>query len=496
MIFNQFYVRFFIFFIITIWSLTLSTFASSIYSSDISDYTINDFSTAKDEDRKLYYSDFDFPAFTVEENGPNKIIQLSNSTSFLNQSFSDLEFTKEREALIIDKKNNIEIQKKLKSTLLESYSLQKDKSENEILSNKNKLRDIDQKITKLEKQVRSISTLKIISALDIYKNNIGPEALLYFNNSLNFIYKNIKSQQVVNPIDGKYFNGSLVNYYIDLSVYTKGLILSNGEGNSIVSVQTIENTITKFNVLDKEYILSRIYNSKIKNLITMINDFPTTPSSFSFKNDVLTTLYRWNLSGNESKSLSVEFKESGKTNNLVQVKTEGEQQVYDPNNLSDKVEKHIGILASNNSDQLFELKKIQRLNDNSDGGWVFDYKKRLLKLGNEILFVDNEDYYGFEGLWYLAYWMNINDIAERKIFLINGFEPISLTIRKKKNFIEISKSENTLYRFIFNDSGFIEEFDFVPLGQKLFLESLDTNATIRNRNKIDLYMQSNGIIKI
>jgi hypothetical protein len=177
------------------------------------------------------------------------------------------------------------------------------------------------------------------------------------------------------------------------------------------------------------------------------------------------------------------------------VKVSAQTNVFDPKQSSTALEKHIGVLAVAKGQRLVELKKIQTINGKKDIGWDQDIRNGIIKLGPETIFVSKEDYYGYEGLWYLASWMSRNNIKLKRIFLINGTEPISLTAKlTKAGEVEISKAGNALYQFSVDSNGFVTNLFFTPSKQMLTLVSKETKTTKANKAKIKQYMQNNKII--
>ena len=75
-------------------------------------------------------------------------------------------------------------------------------------------------------------------------------------------------------------------------------------------------------------------------------------------------------------------------------------------------------------------------------------------------------------------------------------EPIALTATLKANALEITKAGKVLYRFTLDRANFITKFEFVPMGQTLNLISKDTETTKKNRQKLNAFMQANGVIRL
>lgn len=351
-------------------------------------------------------------------------------------------------------------------------------------------------IRRFETEVNVIIQQPVISLFDLFKTQpkgdviVAHEQYLYL---LRSVERRVTSKAEI--IQG---NRQARSYsYVNRSYLKFGKNSSNrGDNEPFFTLEKFQNTVTGFNYDQVQYTLTRIEDTKIRDLLAKIKSTPVEPNSFEFKGDVLTTRYQWKKSNSETKSLLVEYKHTGKKKNLIQVRTEGETQVYDPKTPSSNIVKHIGILAPTKSGALLEIKKVQKTNDKIDGSWAFDYKKRLLKLGEQILVVEKENYYGFEGLWYLAYWMVDNAIQSKTVYLINGLEPIALTAISKGDQVEFTIGGKVMYRFSFDNNKFVKKLEFVPGSQVLELISKDTTTTVRNRNKLISYMQKNGIIKL
>jgi len=263
---------------------------------------------------------------------------------------------------------------------------------------------------------------------------------------------------------------------------------------SLLITRYYQDTLLAFSFGSKTARLSHLKDDKLVQFSTLLKNTVLEPKRLAFKGETLTTKYVWADAGKQ-KILEVSYKETGKRKNLIQVKASAQTNVFDPKQRSTAIEKHIGVLAVTKSARLLELKKIQTINGKKDIGWDQDVRNGIIKLADETLFVNKEDYYGYEGLWYLASWMSTNGINEKKIFLINGTQPISLTARlSNTGQVEISKAGNTLYQFTLDPHGFVTRLYFSPSKQTLNLISKETKTTKSNKTKVKQYMKTNKIV--
>lgn len=490
---------------------SLSASATELFPTDTKFYSSTQFSVSGSVDRTLYYQSNKGTQYVFGETGNG--IKLTGLTQGEKNLFaanvSSKNYSKEKQFLASGSLDQIkmlkaelgELSKEIKevqaSISAASSQEEKNKIIREELSPLKKDKDrVTTKINRLDREVKAMDRKPVLSLFELYRKRPTGEVLVLHNQTLYLVSANKRSVRSNSPVARDSLSATKY-VYTNLSFIKPGSkSATSGHNEAFFIVEVIRNTVTSYEFNGAQYRLIRIEDQSVRELVSMAKITPTVPASFQFKGDVLTTIYQWKKSGGETKSLLVEYKESGKKKNLIQVRTEAETQVYDPKTPSGNVEIHIGVLAATKSGSLLELKKIQKTNDKVDGGWAFDYKKRLIKLGEEVLFVEKENYYGFEGLWYLAHWMSSQSISNQKIYLINGLEPIALTATLKANVVEITKAGKVLYRFTLDRVNFITRFEFVPLNQTLELVSKDTQTTKKNRQKLNAFMQANGVIRL
>lgn len=496
-------------------SLGLASFSTSAlasFSTDVKSYTSTQLTTSGDADRDLYYGSKGSAQFVFTEKGSD--INLTGRANNVENIFAVSQvpsnsYAREKRLLASESVVQVngllaqlgDINKSISAVqeTLKTEPIQEKKSNimrEELAPLKAQKNSIESQISKLNTQIAMIENMSFLSILDLFKSRPVGQVLVLHQGHLYLLRSNIKAAHSKNPIASQSGRAKIYNYMIDASIKVGEKSAQGARNKALMKVELSEYTVLSFEFSGTVYSLLRIEDQSVRELVALAKKLPTVPTKFSFKDDVLTTTYQWNKSANEKLSLSVEYKESGKKKNLIQVKTTAETQLYDPKTLSGNIEKHIGILALTKSGSLLELKKVQKTSDKTDGGWVFDHKKRLIKLGSEVLFVEKENYYGFEGLWYLTYVMADRGIASQKIYLINGLEPIALTATLKSNKVEITKAGKVLYRFTLDSSKFITKFEFVPMNQSLELVSRDTRATIKNRQTLKAYMKNNGVIAL
>lgn len=240
--------------------------------------------------------------------------------------------------------------------------------------------------------------------------------------------------------------------------------------------------------------LHKIEDQNLKRFREFLSKHPVEVNSFNFKGQTLFTRYVTTDSNlDEKMSLELDFSETGKSKNLVLVKAAAPTKLFDPESSSFENEKHLGVLVSTKSEKLLQVKKVKKRGGKEDDAWAFNLKSQMITLGNQAVIVSKELYYGYEGLWYLAYWMNERGVDQRKVFLVNGTSPIALTVTRTGGEIIVSKEGQDLFRYKFNSRGFIGSFQFVPEDQTLRLASVETTTTRANKKLISDFMKNNGI---
>ncbi|MGF1763193.1 hypothetical protein [Aliivibrio kagoshimensis] len=474
-------------------------------------YTSTNFANTNKAPRTLYYASggtanvltlIDKGNRLSLSKGPKSITPLFSATVTSNKQYSNekrkfaSESANDLLSLKQDKKefSNEVAELKLKVSKTKSNDDKADYLQ-EINALNSEIKKINAEIRRVEQGVATYKNLPILSLDELFSKQPNSRFFILQQGTLSLIVPNQQNTSLNTNITGAMQRGSQSIYTVKSSLKI-GSTRVHSDGSTLLHVEKVKDTVTEIRFAGKTYQLMRIEDEKVKAMSDMAKRFPTSPTSFSFKGETLTTSYVWNKSGGGAKKLLVEYKYTGKKKNLIQVKAQAETELFDPKTTSSNTEKHIGIMAKTKSGSLLELKKVQKVLDKVESSWVLDNKNRIIKLGEEILFVSKENYYGFEGLWYLAYWMKEGNLSSKKIFLINGTEPISLTATLKGSKVEITKAGKVLYRFTMDSKGFVTQFEFVPLNQSLQLVDKQTDTTRANSKKITTYMQQNGVAKL
>lgn len=492
--------------------VSLSAHAQQAFPTNAAAYSSTEFKTSSQVKRKLYYrSEKGNEYHFSDNNGQLKLTAVSKNSDniFADVSPTNKNYAQEKQLLASYSLEQItDLQADLKELEEDISSVQAKIKATESPEEKSKitldkLSPLNQqksalvsRINSLQSQVNSIKALPVISLFELFQKQPSGDVVILHEQSLYLLTSVVRRVNASAAIAQSSSQARAYTYVNRAYVKLGAKSASQGKNKPFFTVERIANTNSAFSYDGEQFTLTRIEDNKILELLSMIKSNPVEPASFEFKGDVLTTQYQWQKSKAESKSLLVEYKYSGKKKNLVQVKTEAETEVYDPKTPSATIVKHIGILAPTKSGALLELKKVQKTNNKTDGGWALDYKERVIKLGSEFIFLDQENYYGFEGLWYLSYWLKNNNVQTQKLYLINGLQPVFLTAQLQANRVEYSYGGKVMYRFTFDKANFITKFEFVPEGQELILTSKDTKATKKNRDKLTSYMKQNGIVKL
>ena len=485
--------------------------ANAAFPTTTSAYTSTNFANPSKASRTLYYaSGSTVNVLTLVDKGNR--LSLSRGPKSITPLFSATvgttkQYSKEKRLFASESVNDLlplKQDKKEFSNKVDELKLKAAKAKSsddkagylqDINALNSEIKKINVEIRRIEQGVDKYNNLPILSLDELLSKQPSGRFFILQQGILSLIVPNRQSTSLNTNITSAMQRGSQSIYIIKASLKI-GSTRVNSDGSILLHVEKVKDTVTEIRFAGKTYQLMRIEDEKVKAMSDMAKRFPTSPIAFSFKGETLTTSYVWKKSGGGAKKLLVEYKYTGKKNNLIQVKVQAETELFDPKTTSSNTEKHIGIMAKTKSGSLLELKKVQKVLGKVESSWVLDNKNRIIKLGEEILFVSKENYYGFEGLWYLAYWMKQGNISSKKMFLINGTDPISLTATLKGSMVEITKAGKVLYRFTMDSKGFVTQFEFVPMNQSLQLVDKQTDTTRANSKKLATYMKQNGVAKL
>lgn len=383
---------------------------------------------------------------------------------------------------------------KLKQTLARAAETEKASINDDLADLAQQQRNLRKAIKASKRRQTSILNLAVYDLSQVFDQGQKKAFFLLDSSALYLVNPESTRGSYQDPLSGKNLTVSKISYQIESKVeFNRPTVLKKLD-YSVLNTIYYQNTLMSFSYNQQTAVLSHIKDKRLLAFSNLLKTLPLEPDTLSFKGETLTTRYLWSTSGKQ-KTLEVAYKETGKRKNLIQVKASAQTNLFDPKQTSTAIEKHIGVLAVAKGQRLVELKKVQTINGKKDISWVQDIRNGIIKLGEETIFVSKEDYYGYEGLWYLASWMSTNNIKTKKIFLINGTEPISLTATLTSvGQVVISKAGNTLYQFSIDKNGFVNRLFFAPSKQTLSLISKDTKTTKSNKAKVKQYMQTNKIV--
>lgn len=484
--------------------------ASQGLSQNIKAYSSVDFQNNK-QPRQLRYSPLKSETVALElreENGKFKLlkgqkvfqplfesIQKKGDLTALKQGFVDHDDV-EKEAELNENliKHNDKVAR-LTSELNNEPDLKKKQSIEKDLSDlAQQQRNVKKAIQAVKRRQARRVSLKVYDISEVFAQSRKKDFFLVDDNAMYLVKPQTSRISYDDRLSGRTLSVTQITYKLVSKVAFNLPGVFKKMDSQVLKAAYYQETMMRFSYHNQTAVLSHLQDAGLLQFAQLLQTTPLEPKRLSFKGETLKTQYMWSNSGKQ-KTLEVAYKETGKRKNLIQVKASAQSNVFDPKQSSTALEKHIGVLAVAKGERLVELKKIQTINGKKDIGWDQDIRNGIIKLADETIFVSKEDYYGYEGLWYLASWMSTNNIQMKKIFLINGTEPISLTAKLVRvGELVISKAGNVLYQFSVDSNGFVTRLYFAPAKQTLVLISKDTKTTQSNKAKVKQYMKANKIV--
>lgn len=480
-------------------------------SQNIADYSSSNYQKSDQSKRKLVYSQqgSNTKILTlIEHNNQREMQQGLNVFQPLFESvvkksdykslkniFVEQDDIKEKDDLMSELKQLDMKAEQLKSTLKNETDTKKKTSINSKLAKlSQQQRSLTKTINNFTRKQKRLMSLPVYDLAQVFSQAYKKVFFLTDKKSFYLVNSSTKRGSYQDSLSGKKLSVKNIEYRISRKIDLSAPEDIKPVNARLLSLVFYQDTLLSFQYNKQTAVLSYLQDSNLTAFGKLLKNMPLEPERLSFKGEPLTTQYLWSHGG-QQKVLTVTYKETGKRKNLIQVKASAQTNVFDPKQTSTALEKHIGVLAVAKGQRLVELKKVQTINGKKDIGWDQDIRNGIIKLGQETIFVSKEDYYGYEGLWYLASWMSINTINMKKIFLINGTEPISLTAKLiRVGEVEISKAGNALYQFSIDQNGFVTSLYFTPSKQRLNLIAKETKTTKSNKIKIKQYMQTNKIV--
>ena len=369
------------------------------------------------------------------------------------------------------------------------------------------LKDINQQISELRSRVHSLEyQRKKLADLTVY----NAVAVLSVRPAGAFFLKTAKglyltegtdtAEKLIHPLTGQSTFGKTWAARASAVLKTNNS-KTESTSEALMTLEIIERGVVTISLMSgQQYSLQRVYNDYVAKYEKLEKKHPVVVNKFAFKNDQLFLKYaQKNSSGSDV--LNINLKYTGKKKNLVLIVAKSPIKIVDPENKSGATTSHIGVLAAAKK-RLIELKKVEKVQGRVDSKWVQNYKKGLIKLGSTLLSVEGIDYYGWESLWYLASWMHINRLPDRKINLIIGQSVNGFSVKRINNSefggskIIVSRSGASVYEFSTDSKGFVRKYSFVPFKQNLEIQSIETTTTRNNKRLLSEFASKYGLIEI
>jgi hypothetical protein len=203
------------------------------------------------------------------------------------------------------------------------------------------------------------------------------------------------------------------------------------------------------------------------------------------------------------KRLKVTYEQGAKK---IKAILEANANLLDPESKSSDIVTDIGVIYNYKNKDLYELKKVQAVDGQIDLSWENHPKKKVLVVDylndgvkdRKILSKNKgQQFYAFDAVTYLVYWMKKNNIDNKVFTFMNGSLPFDVTMKRDaENVFSIYKQKHKIYSFIFNKAGFVSEITYPDYEIKLKLEQVDTGETIKNKEFLSNFMEQHNIIRV
>ncbi len=236
------------------------------------------------------------------------------------------------------------------------------------------------------------------------------------------------------------------------------------------------------------------YNREAQARETVLKNMDMSKDKLFFAYE---SMYKGNL-----RNLKVTY-EMAKKN--IKVVTSSPISLFDPANKSSALEENVGFMRSVKGD-LYELKKVQIIDGTVDVNWVnlpnkqavkVDYISNGQKDSSAIAKSPKQQFYGIEGVIYLASWMKQNKVDKKIFSFINGSMPTDMTMLKTSaNRYEMQKKGNTIYSFDVDGYSIVTKITDPAYDNVITLKSKDSTTTRKNKEYLSNLRHRSGIVLV
>ncbi len=243
----------------------------------------------------------------------------------------------------------------------------------------------------------------------------------------------------------------------------------------------------------------KVENEKLQQFMNEKSSRIVSVNNFDFKKEKLYLSYVSKTSSS-SKRLNITYAMSKKN---IKTVLKSPISLFDPESKSSSIEQNVGILRNIKNKELYELKKVQLIDDKTDVSWLNHPKKKVViveyvtdgKKDKKVLSKSKgQQFYGLEGLFYLVRWMDANNQKEKVFTFINGSLPFDATMKQTKpHFYEMQKSGQTIFSFNIDENGFVSKMQYPDYDLILNLESIENDTTLQNKQYLENLKSKNNI---
>ncbi len=243
----------------------------------------------------------------------------------------------------------------------------------------------------------------------------------------------------------------------------------------------------------------KVKDAKLQEFLDEKASRVVTVDKFDFQKDKLYLSFINNTSSS-SKRLNITYEMKKKN---IKTVLKSPLSLFDPESKSSQIEQNVAILRNYKNQELYEIKKVQLIDGKSDVSWLNHPKKKVVvveymtsgvKDKSVLSKSKGQQFYGIEGLFYLASWMDANSIKSKVFTYINGSLPFDATMKlTKPHHYEMQKGEQTIFSFTINKDGFVQKMQYPSYDMVLNLETIENDTTLENKDFLKNFKQQNNI---